>query len=122
MRVTVISAPKIKSYQWGRDFLGMPYTEEAQQGKIFVLVDALVESIGKESIYVNPYDFSMTDSQNYKYDPALYFGDDDLPSTELYQGQQAGGKVLFEVPEGAIGLKVVYDFGFWETKLAMWQL
>jgi len=30
---------------------------------------------------------------------------------ELYGGQKTGGKVLFEVPIGATGLKLAYNFG-----------
>jgi hypothetical protein len=43
---------------------------------------------------------------------------------ELYQNQKMRGKVLFEVPEDAKGLKIQYDFGslFTKVKLASWEL
>jgi hypothetical protein len=43
---------------------------------------------------------------------------------ELYQNQKMKGKVLFEIPESATGLKIQYDFGnlMIGTKLASWVI
>lgn len=119
-RVTVFSANRITHYTWSGEF--GTYTESVPTGKAWILVDAQIENLDAEYCWVSEYDFSIGDSQGYKYDAEMYFADDSFPSQELYQGQKARGKILFEVPSGAAGLEVIYDFGLLERKLAKWEL
>ena len=84
-----------------------------------------IKNIGSDRAYVGSSDFSMMDSEGFKYDPELYYGNDGFEMIkELYQNQKVRGKVLFEVPEDAKGLKIQYDFGslFAGVKLASWEL
>ena len=122
-RATVISATKVYSFEHGENWLGNPYTEEAPEGKAFIIIDARIENIGDDSLYAIQSDFSLTDSEGYKYDVTYYpVPDDGFESQEIYEGQQSRGKILFEVPDGATGLRVQYDFGTFETLLATWIL
>lgn len=120
LRVTIISANTASSYEWREDWKGDPYTEEASTGKTFIIIDARAENIGENSVYVAVTSFSMTDSEGYKYDWTYYMADDALESQDLYSGQQSRGELLFEVPDTATGLKVFYDFGYFEDKIASW--
>jgi len=127
VEVTLISAQKIKTYEYYSDIFKETMTQEATQGKTFVLIEAEIKNIGADRVFVGSSQFSMTDSEGYKYDPQLYYGQstDGLDMIkELYQNQKMKGKVLFEVPESAIGLKIQYDFGnlFIGVKLATWEI
>lgn len=125
LQVTVFSVEKIESYEYYSDILEDYMEEEASPGKIFILIEGEIKNVGDDRAYVGSSQLSITDSEGYKYDPELYFGDDGLEMfKELYPGQKMKGKVLFEVPEDATGLKIRYDFGgiFTGIKLATWEL
>ena len=125
IEVTVISAKKTNHYEYYSDILKETMIEEASPGKIFILAEIEIKNIGSDRAYVGSSEFSMTDSEGYRYDPELYYGNDELEMfKELYQNQKMRGKVLFEVPEDATGLKIQYDFGslFTKVKLASWEL
>ena len=100
-------------------------TEEAKPGKVFIIADVLIKNIGSDRVYVALDSFSLVDSRGYKYDPGIYFGDDGLEALkELYPGERTRGKIIFEIPESATGLKIQYDFGdfFTGVKLATWKI
>lgn len=125
VEVTVFSAKKTKSYNYYSDVFKTNVTEEAKPGKIFILVDAEIKNVGSDRIFVGASEFSITDSEGYKYDPVFYLGNDKLEDfKELFQNQKMRGKVLFEVPEKAQNLRLQYDFGnlFTGTKLASWPI
>ena len=125
IEVTVFSIKKTKSYDYYSDILKETRTSESSPGKIFVLVDAEVKNIGTDRLYFGATKFSVTDSEGYKYDAQFYLGSDKLELfKELYQNQKMRGKVLFEVPEYASGLKLQCDFGdlLVGTKLATWKI
>jgi hypothetical protein len=126
IEVTVITAQKTSYYEYYSEILGT-MTKEASPGKTFVLIEVEIKNIGSDRVFVGSSEFSMTDSEGYKYDPQLYYGQstDGLDMIkELYQNQKMKGKVLFEVPESATGLKIQYDFGnlFIGVKLATWEI
>lgn len=125
MEVTVISAEKTKYYVYYSDIFEETMTEVASPGKRLILTEIEIKNIGSDRAYMGSSEFSMTDSEGYRYDPELYYGNDGLEMfKELYQNQKMVGKVLFEIPEDANGLKIQYDFGslFTEVKLASWGL
>jgi len=123
--VTVTTVKKNNFYSWRSDFDDSPVTETANLGKIFLIVNAEIKNTGSRSIYVGSTEFSVTDSEGYKYDPEMYLGDDGLEMfKELYKNQKMNGVVVFEVPESAKDLKIQYDFGdmFSGTQLASWEV
>lgn len=126
LEVTVFSAEKNTFYEYYSDIFQETMTQDAKQGKTFILVDAEIKNVGSDSALVGVSDFSMTDSEGYSYDvEALYLGDDGLDLfKELYQNQKIRGKILFEVPDDAEGLKLLYDFGnmFIGNQLVSWNL
>ncbi len=125
IEVSVISAQKAKSYNYYSDILKETQTEEASPGKLYVLVDTEIKNVGSDSVFVGYTEFSITDSEGYKYDPTMYLGQDGLEVIkELYQNQKMKGKILFEIPENAKNIKLQYDFGnlFFGTKLASWSI
>lgn len=125
IEVTVILAKKTGYYEYYSDIFEETMIEEASPGKIFILAEIEIKNTGSNRAYVGSSEFSMTDSEGYRYDPELYYGNDGLEMfKELYQNQKMRGKVLFEVPEDTKGLKIQYDFGnlFTKVKLASWEL
>jgi len=125
IEVTVFSAQKTKSYDYYSDILEESLTEEVSPGNIYILIEAEIKNIGSDSAFVGSSEFSITDSEGYKYDSELYYGDDDLEMfKELYQNQKMRGKLLFKIPEDAQNLKLQYDFGnlLTGTKLASWSI
>lgn len=125
IEVSVISAQKANSYNYYSDILKETQREEAGPGKTYVLVDAEIKNVGSDSAFVGYTEFSITDSEGYKYDPTMYLGQDRLEAVkELYQNQKMKGKILFEIPENAKNIKLQYDFGnlFIGTKLASWSI
>ncbi len=93
-----------------------------------LLADVEIENVGANQITAERTDFSMTDSEGYRYEPDLTTDcfDDALGiSEELYRNQKVRGKILFErFPKDATGLKILYDFGglFTGPKLASWSV
>jgi hypothetical protein len=121
IKVTVFSVEKTDYYVYTSG--GFSGSQVATPNKIFVLVDAEIQNIGSDSVYVGSSEFSLSDSEGYRYDPEIYLGEDRLDLfKQLYQNQKMRGKILFEIPENASGLKLHYDFGnlFIGTKLATW--
>ncbi len=127
LEVTVFSAQKIKSYDYYSSILKENMTQEADPEKTYVLIDAEIKNVGQDSSYAGSSEFSIADSDGYKYDPTLYYGQgtDGMDMIkQLYQNQKMRGKVLFEIPDSATGLKIQYDFGnlLIGTKLASWTM
>jgi hypothetical protein len=127
LEVTVASVQRASSYDYYSSFLGGNATQDANPGKVFFLVDAEIRYTGSDSAFVGSSKFSITDSEGFKYDPSLYLGQntDGLEMfKQLYQNQRMKGKILFEVPASAQGLKIVYDLGnlVTGTKLVSWEI
>lgn len=125
IEVNVITAQKVKSYTYYSDILEENQIEKVSPGKIYVLVEAEIKNVGSDRAYAGYTEFSITDSEGYKYDPTMYFGQDAMDAfKELYNNQKMKGKILFEIPESSQKVKLQYDFGnlFTETKLASWSI
>lgn len=123
-QITIFSAQKTPKYTWSYSS-SYKFTENANPGNIFVIIDAEIKNIGSDSMYITMAKFSMSDSEGNRYDPELYAGDDRLSILkELYTNQKTRGKVVFQVPENARKLKLYYDFGniLTGTKLASWSI
>jgi len=123
--VTVTSVDRSESYRYYSTVFEKYMTQSAEPGKDYVLVDAELQYTGSSSDYVTAGSFSLADSEGYRYDYTMYYGDDDFPIVkELYPDQRVRGKLLYTVPSSAKGLKLYYNFGsVWTgAKLAYWQL
>jgi hypothetical protein len=125
IEVTLKSIERVDYYEWYSDIVSQYYTQSAPEGKIYLLADIEIKNTGSDRVYVGSSEFSVTDSEGFRYDPELYLDEDGLEMfKELYQNQKMKGKILFEIPEEAKGLKLQYDFGslFTGVKLASWNL
>ncbi len=107
IEVTVVAVQKTQSYSYLGSVSGDTYVENAKPGKIFILADAEIKNVGSDNVLASTSDFSVTDSDGYKYDSEVYMGDDGLKFQELYSNQRTRGKILFEVPQSASGLITV---------------
>lgn len=114
-QVTMRSAIKTSSYDWGSG-----YAEHAASGYVFLIVDVLVENIGSKDFYATNGDTSLADVDGFRHEWKIYMADDDFNSVQLFPGQKTQGKILFEIPETATGLKLAYDFGVLEACVATW--
>ena len=124
LEVTIISAEMERHYIYYYDF-GGGNQRIASPENIYVIVEADIKNIGSDSTFVGSGDFSVTDSEGYKYDPESISGKDVLETRkELYSNQKVKGQILFEVPKSANDLKIQYNFGtaFTGTKLASWNV
>lgn len=126
LEVTVFSIKKDNYYEWYSDVIDESQEEFSSKGKMFYFADVEIKNVGSERAFLSATTFSIGDSEGYKYDPVvLYYGDDGLDLfKELYQNQRMRGKVVFEIPQDAKGLKLVYDFGniLTDVKLASWGI
>ncbi|HEC91564.1 MAG TPA: DUF4352 domain-containing protein, partial [Candidatus Atribacteria bacterium] len=124
LEVTIKSATKTDYYTW-KGYSGDIYYEYADPGKAFVIIDVKVKYTGTSSEYVYGGNFWLVDlgGNKYDYDSATYSLEKGLESTTLYQGQKVEGKILFEIPDDAKGLKVQFNLGTsWNPLLAEWNL
>jgi hypothetical protein len=83
----------------------------APPGYSFVLFKLSGFNPGSSSVYVNPNDFSLSDSNGYRYTPQLevspyYVGS--LFAGTILPGQIKDGKLLYVVPITASGLELSY--------------
>ncbi len=122
--VTIKSAWESDYYTW-IGYNGDVYYEYADTGKIFVFIDVEVKYTGIYSEYIYAGDFWLVDKQGNKYDhdSATYSIEDGLEGTTLYQNQKLSGKIVFEVPAHATGLKAQFNLeSSFEPLLAEWNL
>lgn len=100
------------------------YDTTADDGKTFVIFETEVKNVGDGQGYISCIPFHMVDGYGYAYDYSsdTYLLDDALQGTTLYPNQREKGECAFEVPETASGLKIQYNFGFFDVKLAEWQV
>jgi len=121
IEVTVKSAVKTSSYTWS----GGEYTEYADNGRTFIILDVNVKMVGDSSEYIYGGDFWLVDSNGYKYDcdSGTYLIDGGLEGTDIYQNQQVDGKILFDMPISASGLKAQYNLeSSYDPLLVEWTL
>jgi len=121
-KIIVLSAVRTYSYNWV-DVSGTTYTETAPSGNVFIFIESEMQNLGADTFWASDYSFSLQDSAGYHYDVRGFKAEGRFSSAELYPGQKTGGKSMFTVPDGASGLKIVYNFApFGEPQLAIWAL
>lgn len=124
LKVTVLSAMTESSYFYTNIF-GEEDAIIADEGNTFVLAEVEFENVGNSRTYISGGSFNIQDSEGYRYDTAYYQGEGGLDMfKELYPNQKTKGKIIFQVPEEATGLQIVYDFGslFTNIKLVYWTI
>ena len=94
-------------------------TKEATGGKTFVIIDAQIKNTGADPITVFPHQFSIGDAEGNMFKKEPFYGEEWLKAGELSHNEFKRGKVLFEVPENAKNLVVLYDLN---GKLVSWKI
>ena len=120
---TVWSARKTRAYNWTTS--NYTFTEEAESGTTYLIIDAEVKNTGSDTLYASTGDFSLADGAGNRYEPGLYYGDESFGYLhELSQNEKTRGKILFEIPPEARDLKIFYDFGigYGGTEVASWPV
>jgi hypothetical protein len=124
IEATVYSAGKKPAYRWTSSS-GNSFTQEAESGTNFFIVDAEVKNTGAGTIYASTSDFYLTDGEGNRYEPGLYYGNESFSyQKELSPGQKNRGKIQFGIPEDARDLKIFYDFGisYHPARVASWPV
>lgn len=123
LEVTVKTAEVTDSFSYYDSIWEERMTERADPEKTFVIIEVEIKNVGNDEETAYAGEFSVTDSEGYRYEQdykTYYFDDEALGLVSLYPNQKAKGKILFEIPEDATELKIQYNFGLWDVKLASW--
>ena len=85
---------------------GMFY--EKKDGYKLIAVEVIVENKSLDSLSVNTLYFSLVDNEGFVYDNELMGIDDEMPLTELSQGEKVKGLVSFTIPNSAKPAKIKF--------------
>jgi hypothetical protein len=85
-----------------------PYNR-ARLGSVFLVVEVVVENVGRDSVPCDPQCFKVKDADGRVYKPELYSGDNGLKSRALTRRRKERGTVAFEVPQTASGFVLSYE-------------
>lgn len=124
IEINPISAEQLYSYQ--ETSFGI--TREPAPGNVFLVITLTLTNIDNYAHYADPGDFSIADSEGFRYDPkGGFLGADTenaLKITQLFPGEKAQGKILFQIPSSATGLILKYDFSsqVGKPRITTWQL
>ena len=109
--VVTVSEPIVTdSYEYYDEASESMTTKEAGSGMFFLIFTAKIENVGSGSRYYEGYRrFKVHDSEDNTFLPHLYYGENPLPFPNIFRaGEEAEGKVLVDIPEGASGLTIAY--------------
>lgn len=107
-----------RNYDTGNQF------SQPESSKEFVLVNVEIDNNGSDSMDYNSYEFKMQDSNGVQLNEApTALSDGQLDSGSLAAGGKVTGKMVFEVPKGDAGLKLLYQsFSFFSNKTITFNL
>ncbi|NEP58233.1 MAG: DUF4352 domain-containing protein [Symploca sp. SIO2G7] len=91
------------------------------QGQKWILVDITLANQGAKPKTFSIVSFELKDSKNQQYEIALLAGaldDVNNPTGEINPGEKLQGEVVFEVPEMAQGLKLVFHPNFSDCSMS----
>lgn len=83
--------------------------QKAKEGKIYLLVEVLLETTGRDEAPYNPIYFKVKDADGFEYSVMISTADNTLKSGKLAAGEKVRGVVAFEVPESATSLVLSYE-------------
>ncbi|MBN1460964.1 MAG: DUF4352 domain-containing protein [Armatimonadetes bacterium] len=98
--------------EYDSDFLG--------EGKKGVKVLAHYYNGGNEMWSYNPYEFTLTDSDGFRYE-YTYGVDQALSSGDLAPGDQLRGYVAFEIPVSASPESIIWQESVWSEVQVIWR-
>jgi hypothetical protein len=77
-------------------------------GKIFILVEVLVENVSQDKLTYLINDFKLKDADGYEYTNNIMAPEPKFSSGSIGKGEKVRGNVMFEVPTTAKGLVISY--------------
>jgi len=83
--------------------------QKAKAGNVYVLVEVVLETTGRDEAPYNPFYFKAKDADGFEYTAMITTADNGLKSGKLASGEKVRGIVAFEVPEKATGLVLSYE-------------
>ena len=103
IEVTILDAIVTESYQYDSN------TKEASSGMSFLLASVEIKNVSSQIQREGGFKMRTLDSEGSTYSVKSYFGKDRLTTDyNLPAGDGMKGKVVFEIPKGATGLKIRY--------------
>ena len=124
--VTVSEACVTDSYEYHDRASDSMLSKEASPGTSFLIAFIKLDNWGgTDWRLTEPWcgRFYVTDSENNTYLNQEYLGENPLKATYILDGTAKDGWILFNIPEGASGLKIVYKS--WDEPirlLAEWEI
>ncbi len=109
--VTVLEARVTDSYEYHDRASDSMLSKEASPGTSFLIAFIKLDNWGgTDWRAIDPWidRFEATDSENNTYLYQEYLGENPLKATYILDGTAKDGWILFNIPEGASGLKIVY--------------
>ena len=95
------------------------------ENKTFLILEVEFENIGNKKEYIRLKDFTLTDSNNYKYDPVLSGNRENYLDIieNLLPKQKIKRVVIFEILDELTDLKINYNFGgYSEVDITTWKI
>jgi len=131
--VTVSNPIITDSYEYHDRASDSMLTEEASPGTSWLIVTAEINNVGSVPWPAEgPHHFRVVDSEGAKYAYQTYLGENPLKMYTIPVGEKMAGTMLFNIPEGAGGLKIAFggspgvrQFGaqvIIRTTVAEWEL
>ncbi len=99
-----------RNYSTGNEYM-VP-----ESGKEYVLVEVSIENNGTDQVSFNTFDFQVQDSSGVLKTETFVDAENKLNSGNLAPGGKVTGTMVFEVPAGDTGLKLVFKPSFWSNK------
>lgn len=81
-------------------------------GQRWVLVDVSIKNVSDETKDYSSFDFSLSDSDNFSYDPTYIGQSQDLSFGSLRPDETIRGTLGFELPVDSVPNRLIYDPGF----------
>ncbi len=123
--VTVSELIVTDSYEYHDTFSGEVATKEARPGMFFLIFTVEIENVDMgEDWNVGRELFRIFDFEAFEYRPFPYYADDSLPLryAVLQPGEKIRGTVLFNIQEGASGLKIAFSLTAFPLRKAVeWE-
>ena len=83
--------------------------DNAGEGKVYQVVEVVIEATGDEKISYSPDHFKLKDDTGVEYNSCILTVANDLKNGNMVKGEKSRGLVAFKVPKEAKGFQLTYD-------------
>ena len=95
---------------------------QAEKGHRLVSVDIVIENVGSKSLSYNPFNFKLQDNNGYVYDVTAKARNPGLNVGKLQPGRKVRGFIVFELPNNAHTLELIYQPNMFADEQAIIKL